>query len=189
MTVATVQAPPLVAVVSGIPLLCEALAGSLDGIAEVRRFRVGTSDTPGLLRSVRANAVVVDAEDEALAAAPFARATGAPIVHVAMREQTLRVLDASGWHDFPGGFSVDAIRNVLLGGVYGGEAARGNEGRVRGRASRLSARWQVRGGSRPPFEEMARLDHLYVTRRSLRRDLAVLLSTVRLVLRGAGEAF
>ena len=44
--------------------------------------------------------------------------------------------------------------------------------------------WQVQGGSAIPFEEMVRLDYLYVTSWSLWSDLRLILRTPPLMLRG-----
>ena len=46
--------------------------------------------------------------------------------------------------------------------------------------------WQVRGRDRIPFEEMVRLDYLYVTSRSLLGDLKLIAETLPVVLRGRG---
>ena len=43
--------------------------------------------------------------------------------------------------------------------------------------------WQVLGRSEIPFEEMTKLDYLYVTNWSLRRDLSLILRTIPAVLR------
>jgi len=46
--------------------------------------------------------------------------------------------------------------------------------------------WQVLGGSDIPFQEMTRLDYLYVTDWSLARDLALIFKTIPAVLRSRG---
>jgi exopolysaccharide biosynthesis polyprenyl glycosylphosphotransferase len=48
----------------------------------------------------------------------------------------------------------------------------------------MTGLWQVLGRSEIPFDEMVRLDYLYVTTWSLARDLGLLLRTVPVVLRG-----
>ena len=111
---------PVVAVVYTVPLLCEALAGSLDGIAELRTFPARHGDTGGLLRSLEPDAVVVDTADEAEAAVGYARETGAPLVHVLLRERRLRVLRDGDWDEAEcGAATPEGIRNIIVGGVYG----------------------------------------------------------------------
>jgi exopolysaccharide biosynthesis polyprenyl glycosylphosphotransferase len=46
--------------------------------------------------------------------------------------------------------------------------------------------WQVLGGSDIPFQEMTRLDYLYVTDWSLGRDIALIVKTIPAVLRSRG---
>jgi exopolysaccharide biosynthesis polyprenyl glycosylphosphotransferase len=48
--------------------------------------------------------------------------------------------------------------------------------------------WQVNGRSRIPFEEMVALDYRYVSNWSLAGDLAILLRTIPIVLRGGATA-
>jgi len=50
----------------------------------------------------------------------------------------------------------------------------------------LTGLWQIRGRSSLPFEEMARLDLLYVRNRSYRLDIQILLQTVPVVISGRG---
>lgn len=111
---------PLVAVVSSVPMLCEGLSLSLEGIAEVQSFPAGRGDMAGLLRSLRPDAVVVDRETEADEAADFARETDSPLVFVSYRDERLRVLRGGEWEDPQGSRpSPEAIRNVLVGGLFG----------------------------------------------------------------------
>ena len=48
----------------------------------------------------------------------------------------------------------------------------------------MTGLWQVSGRSAIPFEEMVKLDYLYVTGWSLANDCRILLKTLPLVLRG-----
>jgi lipopolysaccharide/colanic/teichoic acid biosynthesis glycosyltransferase len=50
----------------------------------------------------------------------------------------------------------------------------------------LTGLWQIRGRSGLPFQEMVRLDLLYVRTRSYRLDLQILLETIPVVLSGRG---
>jgi exopolysaccharide biosynthesis polyprenyl glycosylphosphotransferase len=52
----------------------------------------------------------------------------------------------------------------------------------------MTGLWQVLGGSKIPFEEMVRLDYLYVSTWSLANDLRILLKTFAVVLRRTGAA-
>lgn len=111
---------PLVAVLCAVPLLGEGLASVLDDIAEVRTLPAGRGDTDGLLRSLRPDAVVVDTDEEALAAEDYARASQAPLVHILLRDGKLRLFGLTGWvvRD-EGGASTEEIRNILVGGIFG----------------------------------------------------------------------
>jgi exopolysaccharide biosynthesis polyprenyl glycosylphosphotransferase len=63
------------------------------------------------------------------------------------------------------------------------------EGRFRQRVSitpGLTGLWQVHGRAEIPFEEMVKLDYLYVTNWSLSLDLKVLLKTFTAVFKGSG---
>jgi hypothetical protein len=111
---------PLVAIVSGVPMLREALRDALEGIAEVRNFPAGRGDTAGLLRSLRPDAVVVDSEEEAESVAAFARESDSPLVFVSYRDEVVKVLADSGWEESDDvGISPEGIRNVLVAGIFG----------------------------------------------------------------------
>lgn len=113
-------ADPVVAVVCAIPIVSEGLAAILEGFAEIRTFPARAGDTAGLLRSLRPDAVVVDTEEEAQAAAPFARESGLTLVHVLLRERKLRVLTDEGWEERENGDAApEEIRNILVGAIYG----------------------------------------------------------------------
>jgi len=63
------------------------------------------------------------------------------------------------------------------------------EGRFRQRVSitpGLTGLWQVHGRSEIPFEEMVKLDYLYVTSWSLALDLKILMKTFAAVFKGSG---
>ena len=53
----------------------------------------------------------------------------------------------------------------------------------------ITGLWQSLGGSEIPFEEMVRLDYLYVTSWSLGRDISLIFRTIPHVLRGARTAY
>jgi hypothetical protein len=114
---------PLVVVLYTVPLLCEAITSALDGIAQVRAFRAGSRDPVGLLSSVQPDAVVVDDPLEAAEARPWAESQDLPLVHICLRQRTIRVLRNGDWVESPGA-STESIRNVVVGSMY----ARGGVG-------------------------------------------------------------
>jgi hypothetical protein len=114
---------PLVVVLYTVPLLCEAITSALDGIAQVRAFRAGSRDPVGLLSSVQPDAVVVDDPFEAAEARPWAESQDLPLVHICLRQRTIRVLRNGDWVESPGA-STESIRNVVVGSMY----ARGGVG-------------------------------------------------------------
>ena len=111
------RSQPRVAVLYSVPLLCEALDSALEDIAEVHSFRAGR-DTLGLLRAVRPDAIVVDDGDEAEEARRWAKRHHMPVVHISLREGTIRVLRDGAWEERPGG-SAEAVRNALAASLYG----------------------------------------------------------------------
>jgi hypothetical protein len=109
---------PLVAVVSGVPLLTEAVEEALQGMAEVRSFPAGGGDTASFLRFLRPDAVVVDSVEEARQATRFARDAGATLVHVSLRDQRLRLLRSGGWIEYANGSaSPERLRSALAAGL------------------------------------------------------------------------
>ena len=113
------RAEPLVAVVCRIPLVFEALTAALEGIADVRPFPAERADTAGLLRALAPDAVVVDSEAEARDAEAFVRETGALLVHISLDDETLRRFEDGRWHEPEAAASPEAIRNALVGGIFG----------------------------------------------------------------------
>jgi hypothetical protein len=112
---------PLVAVVCRVPLLSEALMAALEGIAAVHRFPAGRGDTAGLLRALDPDAVVVDSAAEAHEAEAFASETHSPLVYVSLRNQVLRTFEDGRWHEADEDASPEALRNALVGGIFGRE--------------------------------------------------------------------
>ena len=51
----------------------------------------------------------------------------------------------------------------------------------------MTGLWQVLGRSAIPFEEMVKLDYLYVTTWSIANDVRLLIETVPVVFRGARD--
>lgn len=109
----------MVAVVSTVPLISEAVSGALEGIADVRWFPADAGDAAGLVRSLRPSAVVVDSEELAGEVEPAAGEIDALLLHVLLQEDTVRVLRDGAWEDVEGDASPHAIRNLIVGAVYG----------------------------------------------------------------------
>lgn len=111
---------PLVAVVSAVPMLSEALSDALDGIADLQIFPAGRGDTIGLLRELEPDAVVVDRVTEVDPATQFAREAGAPVLFISYGDGKLHVLGDSGWDEADEiDLSAEAVRNVLVGCLFG----------------------------------------------------------------------
>jgi hypothetical protein len=102
-----------------VPLVYEALATALDGIAEVRGFPAHRGDTSGLLYALSPDGVVVDASDEAREAEAYARGSNVTLVHVQLTRQKLRVLVDGEWEESQADTSPESIRNILAGRIFG----------------------------------------------------------------------
>jgi hypothetical protein len=113
----------VVAIVCSAPLLAEALAAALAGVADVLALPGRASDLAGLLSSLTPAGVVVDDPGDAAAATEYARRTGAPLVHVRLREAAVAVWDGLGWRELPGEPSADRVRNAVVAGMSARSAA------------------------------------------------------------------
>jgi hypothetical protein len=113
------HALPLVALVCTVPLLGEALMSALD-FAEVRSFSASGGDVSGLLQWLRPDAVVVDHEDSAESAATYAAVDNLPLVHVCVRNRTMRTFRNGAWEAVasPEGPTPEAIRNIIAGALF-----------------------------------------------------------------------
>jgi hypothetical protein len=114
---------PLVAVLSTVPLLGEAVGSALE-FADVRTFEA-RGDARGLLEWLRPDVLVVDSELGAEDVA-FARATALPVVHISVREHTLRLFENGEWIDVTNedGPTPEAVRNVVAGALFAGRGSR-----------------------------------------------------------------
>jgi hypothetical protein len=115
----------VVLAVTATPLLTQSLAAALEGVAVLRRFPAGIADLDGLVRHIRPDALVVDCDEEAGELTAVAGELSLPLVHVSLQTQQLRVFRDQTWSAFPSwGTSPNAIRNVLLGEIYGASVRR-----------------------------------------------------------------
>jgi hypothetical protein len=115
---------PLVAVICSVPMLVEAVTSALE-FAEVRAFSGDHGDTPGLLRWLRPDAVIVDSDIDAGEAAAFATDRDLPVVHISVRERTVRVFVGGEWMVIDSdeeGPTPQQIRNVVAGTLFAREA-------------------------------------------------------------------
>jgi hypothetical protein len=111
---------PVVVALSSVPLLSEALASVLDGIAEVQSLPARLSDSVGLLESIRPDALVVETCAELDGVAEFALASGTPLVSVSLHDERVSVFDEGRWTEAPAGAaSAESIRNVVAGTLFG----------------------------------------------------------------------
>jgi hypothetical protein len=115
----SIPAKPLVVAVCAVPLLQEALTATLEDIAEVKSFPAHRGDTIGLLRGLRPDAVVVDAEDEAEAAASFGHESNSPILYISLKDRKLRLLRNGDWEEAGnGGTTSEEIRNIMAASLF-----------------------------------------------------------------------
>ena len=110
---------PLVAVLCSVPLLGEAMVSALE-FAEVRSFAQSGGDVAGLLGWLRPDALIVDSNAGADAATSYAREHDLPLVHVSVRDHTLRLFRAGEWEQVSKGDgpTPEAIRNVVAGSLF-----------------------------------------------------------------------
>jgi hypothetical protein len=108
----------LVALVCSVPLLGEAVQSALD-FADVRTF-TGRRGTTGLLEWLHPDAIVVDNDDDALAARAYSVARDVPVVHISMSGKGLFVLRGGRWEHVNGddGPTLEAVRNVVAGALF-----------------------------------------------------------------------
>jgi hypothetical protein len=105
---------PVVAVICEAPLLAEALGAALAGFAEVLVLPARRSDLAGLLDSVRPAGIVVEDDQDAAAAAAYARTSPAPVLHARLHESVLAVWGPEGWKNADGELSPELVRNTVL---------------------------------------------------------------------------
>jgi hypothetical protein len=110
---------PLVAVICSIPLLGEAMIAALE-FAEVRTFAAGGGDVEGLLGWLHPDALIVDSNAGAAAAASYALEHDLPLLRVSLRERSLHLFRVGEWELVSNGDgpTPEAIRNIVAGSLF-----------------------------------------------------------------------
>jgi len=112
-----IRTRPLIAVLSRIPLFIEALAATFEGIADVQGVAADNAEVSGLVRAYRPDVVVAE-PDVADSVDPLF-----PCVRIDLRAHELAVRDDGSWQRLEVELSPEAIRNVVVARIYGGEVA------------------------------------------------------------------
>ena len=110
------RAVPLVAIISKIPILAEALVAALEPSATVEHFPAGAPDTAGLVRYLQPDALIADDDENLSELEAVAREQQFVLLAVDLPDRTLRLLDHDGhWIDPPDRDpSAEVIRNIIL---------------------------------------------------------------------------
>jgi hypothetical protein len=113
------RAQPLVAVVSSVPVIFEALRETLGAFAEVQSFP-SRSRAASLLRSIRPAAVVVDADEDLADAEAVAREQNFSLVHLELGLHRVRVFRDGRWNVAANGkeISPEIVRDLVAAGIF-----------------------------------------------------------------------
>jgi hypothetical protein len=115
VAISPVRTRPLIAVVSRVPLFVEGLRGAFEGIADVQSVSPDDVEAHGLVRAFRADAVIIEgAELDAID-------VDVPCVCVELKTQRVSVRNSGDWRQLDIELSPEAIRNVTVAAVYGGQ--------------------------------------------------------------------
>jgi hypothetical protein len=117
VAVAQVRTRPLIAVLSRVPLFVEAVRAAFDGIADVQAVSAEDVEAHGLVRAFRPDAVIIEGADL------NGIAVAVPCVHVELNAQRVSVRRNDLWELLDVELSPEAIRNVVIAALYGGDAA------------------------------------------------------------------
>jgi hypothetical protein len=116
VAVAPVRTRPLIAVLSRVPLFVEALRAAFDGIADVQAVSAEDVEAHGLVRAFRPDAVIIEgAERDGIDDA-------VPCVYVELNAQRVSVRSNGEWQLRNVEMSPEAIRNIAIAALYGGDA-------------------------------------------------------------------
>ena len=113
------RAQPLVAVVSSVPVIFEALRETLGAFAEVQSFP-SRARVASLLRSIRPAAVVVDADEDLADAEAVAREQDFSLVHLELARHRVRVFRDGEWNVAANGkeISPETVRDLIAAGLF-----------------------------------------------------------------------
>ena len=117
MASAALRSRPLIAVLSGVPLFLEAMTAAFEGIADVASISADDQHAQGLLRAYDPNAAIVEGCEASLVDAAV------PCVWVDLATQEVSLRREGTWTAYEVELSPEAIRNVAIAAVYGGEPA------------------------------------------------------------------
>jgi hypothetical protein len=107
----------LIAVVSRVPLFVEALRGAFEGIADVQSVSADDVEAHGLVRAFRPDAVIIEGiELNALE-------MNVPCIGVELKAQRVSIRRDKVWRFLDVDLSPEAIRNVAVAALYGGDAS------------------------------------------------------------------
>lgn len=115
MTATALRTRPLVAVLSGVPLFIEAMTAAFEGIADVASISATDQQARGLVRAYDPNAAIVEGCEPGLVD------SAVPCVRVDLTTQQVSVRRDGMWTAYEGDLSPEAIRNVIVAQLYGGE--------------------------------------------------------------------
>jgi hypothetical protein len=117
VSIAPSRTRPLIAVLSGVPLFVEAMTAAFAGIADIQVISSRDIEAHGLLRAFRPDAVIVEG-----APGEFVD-EGLPGVQVDLQARTVSARRGAEWHVLNVELSPEAIRNVAVAALYGGDPA------------------------------------------------------------------
>jgi hypothetical protein len=117
LATAALRGRPLIAVLSGVPLFVEAMTAAFEGIADVAAISADDQHAKGLLRAYDPDAAIVEGCE------PNLVDIAVPCVRVDLAAQQVSLRRAGTWTAYELELSPEAIRNVAVAAVYGGEPA------------------------------------------------------------------
>jgi len=117
VAVSPVRTRPLVAVLSRVPLFVEALKAAFEGIADVQSVSADDVEAHGLVRAFRPDVVIIEGAD------PDPIEVTVPCIRVSLEAQRVSMRNAERWEPLDIELSPEAIRNVAIAALYGGEPA------------------------------------------------------------------
>lgn len=117
MASAALRSRPLIAVLSGVPLFLEAMTAAFEGIADLASISADDPHAQGLLRAYDPNAAIVEGCEPGIVDGAV------PCVRVDLATQEVSLRRNGAWTAYEVELSPEAIRNVAVAALYGGNAA------------------------------------------------------------------